>query len=76
MRFRLTEKDAAGNRTGPHFLGPDKKNGKFAKVVKPGEIVEFDQHLDVLFKNKFERLGIAVVEPAEVPEKTKGRRRK
>lgn len=68
MRFRLMEKDAVGNRTGAHYMGPVKL-GKFSKVVRPGEIIESDKPLDEVYRNKFERLHDPTPEPSETKPK-------
>ena len=76
MKFRLMQKDASGNKTGPHNIGPV-VNGRFAKTVRPGEIVESDSPLDERFRNKFERVSDATPTPdAEPQSKAKRRGRK
>ena len=62
MRFRLKTDDGNGNRTGKHLMGPV-RNRKFRRTVLPGEVVESDQPLDQLFKNKFERIDDATPKP-------------
>lgn len=74
-RYRLMLKDAAGNRTGSHSMGPVGKNRRWARVVKPGEIVESDQPLDELFRNKFERLPDGPMVEPEAEPKTKRHKR-
>jgi hypothetical protein len=64
MRFRLREKDGNGNPVGVHLMGKV-VNGRFSRRVMPGEIVESNEPLDQLFKNKFEKLD------GDVPEPTK-----
>ncbi len=56
MRFRIVERDAMGNRGGPHSQGPV-KHGGFSEHYVAGQIVESDRPLDELFRGKFERLG-------------------
>lgn len=58
MKFRITEKDNQGNITGPHRTGN--------KRYRAGQIVESDQPLDRLFKNKFELVPDNI--PASKPE--------
>lgn len=60
-KYRLMERDSAGNRTGIHFFPGTARtlDGKAAvatKVIKPGEVLESDEPLDQLFRNKFEKL--------------------
>lgn len=75
-RFRLTLKDASGNKTGPHHMGPvHPKTRRWAKVIKPGEVVETDQPLDELFRGKFERLPDLKPEPEAEPTAKRTRRK-
>ena len=74
-RFRLMERDAAGNKVGCHFMGKVVR-GVFTTVVKPGQIVESDEPLDQLFRNKFQRLDDGPkpepeAEPSETPKRSR-----
>ena len=48
MKFRMTKSDNQGNKTGVHRVGNEKYHA--------GDVIESDQPLDVLFRNKFERV--------------------
>lgn len=72
-KFRLMEKDAQGNKTGRHCMGPVVK-GHFSRIVRPGEVIESNDPLDVLFKNKFERLPDATPEPEPEAEPRQAKR--
>ncbi len=76
-RFRLMERDAMGNKVGPHSVGPV-VNGRFAKTYKAGDVIESDRPLDQVFRGKFERLDGPSPEPEaeSKPQKAKGRSRK
>lgn len=76
MRFRLMTKDASGNKAGVHHMGPvNPKTRRWAKTIRPGEIVESDEPLDELFRNKFERLPDITPEPEAEPTAKRTRRK-
>ncbi|MBN1362562.1 MAG: hypothetical protein JW993_18335 [Sedimentisphaerales bacterium] len=57
-RFRLTLKDPAGNRTGPHVFHLGGRGGNMRRrKIHAGQIVESDEPLDQLFRGKFIRLS-------------------
>ncbi len=75
--YRLMTRDRHGLKVGSHSMGP-LVGGTFSRVVKPGEIIESEQPLDQLFRNKFEKIADPTPEPepqAE-PVKIKKTRRK
>jgi hypothetical protein len=49
MKFRLTESDNQGNKTGLHRI----EN----QIYQAGDVIESDRPLDVMFRNKFERVS-------------------
>ncbi len=74
--FRLMTRDRHGLKVGSHSMGPV-ENGVFSRVVRPGEIIESEQPLDTLFRNKFEKIRDDVTpEPEAEPKTAKMPRRK
>ena len=55
-KYRLKTNDGHGNKIGRHCIGPI-VNGHFSQTVQPGSIIESDQPLDQLFRNKFELIS-------------------
>ncbi len=75
--YRLMTRDRHGLKVGSHSMGPV-VGGVFSRVVRPGEIIESEQPLDQLFRNKFERVHDDVTpepEPQAEPKTTKKARR-
>jgi hypothetical protein len=58
VKFKLTEQDGQGNKTGVHRIGAERYHA--------GDIIESDIPLDDLFRNKFERVPDNT--PASKPE--------
>ncbi len=68
--YRLMTRDRHGLKVGKHSMGPV-EGGVFSRVVKPGEIIESEQPLDQLFRNKFERVHDVTPEPEAEPKTAK-----
>ena len=58
MKFQLTKSDNQGNKTGLHRVGNERYHA--------GDVIETDQPLDKLFRNKFVRVPDTT--PASEPE--------
>lgn len=58
MKFKMLEKDDAGNRVGPHQIGN--------QIFRAGQVIDSTAPLDKIFRNKFERVHDGT--PASKPE--------